>query len=113
MVAAGAQQDGAGAQQLGAGAQQVVLGAPQLLHDERQQLVRWQQLLCLQHFTLQHLCWQQLRAWASSPFIARLRTATSAAATNNSLRVIAFLLLSELKCGTTNLLSVQCPGPSP
>jgi hypothetical protein len=94
----GAQQDGAvGAQQLATGAQQV-RGAQQ--ERGAQQLLCWPhppqlfpqllpQLLCLQHFVLQHFCLQQLRAWTSAALIAKLTVATTTAASDNSLRVIA------------------------
>jgi hypothetical protein len=93
-VAPGAQQEGAGAQQVGAGAQQVGAGAQQVRGAQQlPQLLPqlWQPVLqhfCLQHFCLQHFCLQQLRAWASEPLMARLKTATTTAANVNSLRVI-------------------------
>lgn len=91
-AAPGAQQDGAvGAQQLATGAQQL-RGAQQV--RGAQQLLCWpqpllQQLFCLQHFVLQHFCLQQLRAWTSAALIAKLTVATTTAASDNSLRVIA------------------------
>ncbi len=85
----GAQHDGAGAQQVAAGAQHDDL-CPQLPQLLLQHFVLWH--LVLQHFCLQHL----LPAWTSAPLRARPTTATTTAASDNSLRVIAFLL-GELK----------------
>jgi len=96
-AAPGAQQDGAvGAQQLATGAQQLrgaqqVRGAQQLLcwHPPQPELQPLLQHFCLQHFVLQHFCLQQLRAWTSAALIAKLTVATTTAASDNSLRVIA------------------------
>ena len=92
----GAQQDGAvGAQQVGCGAQQVfcwaqqVRGAQQLLCWPQPELQPLWQLFCLQHFVRWHFCLQQLRAWTSVALIAKLTVATTTAASDNSLRVIA------------------------
>ena len=93
----GAQHDGAGAQQVGAGAQQVGAGAQQ---DDLWQQLCPQPLLqhfVLQHFVLQHLCLQHpLPASTSALLMASPTTATTTAASDNSLRVIS-RLLSELK----------------
>jgi hypothetical protein len=116
--ATGAQQDGCGAQHVGWGAQQLLLLQrlqrlrwqqlfPQLLLFPQQLL--WpaqvlqlfppaqvlqllpQPLLQPQLFCLQHFCLQpQLRASTSDALMARLTVATTTAASDNSLRVIAF-----------------------
>jgi hypothetical protein len=115
--AVGAQQLGCGAQQVGWGAQQLLLlqwrrpqplfpqpllfpqqlfPPPQLfppaqvLQPLLQPLLQ-PQLFCLWHFCLQHFCLQpQLRASTSVALMARLTVATTTAASDNSLRVIAF-----------------------
>jgi hypothetical protein len=68
---------------------------PQLPQLLLQHFVFWH--LVLQHFCLQHL----LPAWTSAPLIARPTTATTTAASDNSLRVIAFLL-GELNMSNPN-----------
>jgi len=64
-----------------------VRGAQQELHELQ---LDWQQLFCLQHLTFRHFGAQQLLACASESLMAMVNTATTTAASDNSLRVIAF-----------------------